>query len=205
MALKVCTVPGCDILTSTTHLCNGHYKRKKRGDTSTAPIAKRRDGMSLIERVRDQTIRSEFDDCWIFSGYTNDRGYGQLHANGSNFLAHRIALIDAAGEPPEGKPHALHSCDNPPCVNPTHLRWGNDADNVDDMIRRGRLPLGKARPVTKLTEAQVIAIRTDARSCGTIGAEYGVSLSQVSRIKRHEQWTWLHDDDQAIELLGGKR
>jgi HNH endonuclease len=31
-----------------------------------------------------------------------------------------------------------HSCDNPPCCNPTHLSVGSNADNTMDSIRRGR-------------------------------------------------------------------
>jgi hypothetical protein len=205
MTLKVCSVPGCDIQTNKTYLCNGHYKRMRRGDTSTAPIAKRRDGMSLIERVRDQTVTSDDADCWIFSGYTNANGYGQLRSSGACVFAHRVALIDAVGEPPEGKPHALHSCDNPPCVNPAHLRWGSDLDNVRDMRERNRIARGETSGTSVLTESQVLAIRADTRSCSIIGRQYGVSPTQVSRIKRRERWAWLPEEDQAVELLKGQR
>jgi hypothetical protein len=32
----------------------------------------------------------------------------------------------------------LHSCDNPRCINPNHLRPGTAADNSKDMVRRRR-------------------------------------------------------------------
>jgi hypothetical protein len=34
----------------------------------------------------------------------------------------------------------LHTCDNPPCVNPDHLYLGTWKDNMQDRIKRGRNP-----------------------------------------------------------------
>lgn len=55
-------------------------------------------------------------------------------------LAHRAALVLATGEPLPDGVLALHSCDNPMCVNPAHLRAGSRQDNTDDMYRRRRHP-----------------------------------------------------------------
>lgn len=47
---------------------------------------------------------------------------------------------------------------------------------------------GTARSDSKLTEADVIAIRADTRTQKAIGADYGISDTQVGRIKRREKW-----------------
>ena len=72
-------------------------------------------------------------DCWVWTGATTHRGYGRLWRR----MATHIAL-EADGRPqPEGL-FALHSCDNPPCCNPAHLRWGTHAENVEEMLNKRR-------------------------------------------------------------------
>jgi len=73
--------------------------------------------------------------CWVWGGATTQRGGYGLYGK---TRAHRFSLTLYEGNSPEGKPYALHSCDNPPCVNPGHLRWGSAQDNTDDMFERGR-------------------------------------------------------------------
>ncbi|MFB9187253.1 HNH endonuclease signature motif containing protein [Dactylosporangium sucinum] len=53
-------------------------------------------------------------------------------------LAHRVAWEVANGQPiPDGL-QVLHSCDNPPCCNPAHLSIGTQAENMQQMVARGR-------------------------------------------------------------------
>jgi len=78
------------------------------------------------------------DDCWPYIGHCNSFGYGLHQHNGKQIRAHRLALYEKSGPAPTDKPFALHSCDNPPCCNPAHLRWGSQADNNADKLSRGR-------------------------------------------------------------------
>lgn len=65
--------------------------------------------------------------CVEWQGVTA-RGYGQISHNGVMIYAHRLAYEMFVGDIPEGA-EILHSCDNPPCVNPARLSVGDRADN----------------------------------------------------------------------------
>lgn len=64
------------------------------------------------------------DNCWIWTGSVDKWGYGQVYWNGERArLAHRIAYQIAYGEVPKGL-FVRHFCNNPSCVNSTHLFLG---------------------------------------------------------------------------------
>lgn len=83
-----------------------------------------------------------------------------------------------------------HHCDNPPCCNPAHLFVGEHVDNVRDMIEKGRQVYvrGEEHGVSKLTAADVRAIRTDRRLQREIAEQYGLAQATVSKIKRRQRW-----------------
>jgi hypothetical protein len=74
--------------------------------------------------------------CWLWLGSTDKLGYGKVNVGG-HYLAHRLAYADTVGPIPDGM-LVLHRCDMPSCVNPEHLYVGDDQDNMDDMVERGR-------------------------------------------------------------------
>ena len=78
------------------------------------------------------------EPCWIWNGPMASRGYGCLRAvNGKIEKAHRISYLGFVGEIENGN-MILHSCDNRACINPAHLRQGNQSDNMKDMWNRNR-------------------------------------------------------------------
>ncbi len=75
--------------------------------------------------------------------------------------AHRVSWILTHGPIDHGM-GCLHKCDNPPCVNPSHLFIGTQKDNVRDAISKNRPVIsygGERNPQAKLTEQQVLEIK----------------------------------------------
>lgn len=87
---------------------------------------------------------SENSGCWVWLRNKNKAGYGILKYRGKNFSAHRFSFETFKGEIPEGA-HIMHSCNNPSCLNPSHLTAGTAKQNVADAIRDGLHPAGWAK------------------------------------------------------------
>lgn len=186
-----CSVPGCDRKYAAKGYCLMHYKRWKRTGDAEGPGRKLR-GVPLVDRLDILSDRSAgWVGCWIFTGTIHHSGYGSLVVDGVRRGAHVWAYVVANGEPPEDAPDVLHSCDNPPCINPAHLRSGTDQDNANDKVKRGRLNPLKAEdcPAAVLTNAQVAEIRRTPGVSGATWAEMlGVSRSTISLIRRGQTW-----------------
>jgi hypothetical protein len=76
--------------------------------------------------------------CWVCDyKSTKHGGHKKMQISGKCVAAHRASYAEFVGPIPEGM-QVLHSCDNPPCINPDHLFLGTPADNVKDMFRKGR-------------------------------------------------------------------
>ena len=102
---------------------------------------------SIQERFCAKVERIPFMDCHIWIGATNYFGYGKFSKNGKNWtLAHRFSYEQFNGEIPKNK-FVLHTCDNPFCVNPDHLRLGTVSDNMKDRSAKGRWAGPKKNPV----------------------------------------------------------
>lgn len=73
----------------------------------------------------------------MWTGAKDDKGYGMI-SRGVGQGLDRVHVV--AYEMLKGKTDlsVLHTCDNRPCCRPDHLFEGTQADNVKDMISKGR-------------------------------------------------------------------
>jgi hypothetical protein len=124
----------------------------------------------------------------LWQGATNGEHYGIRRT--PVMLMHRWVWQQVHGPiPPETK--VLHRCDQPLCFRYDHLFVGTQADNIRDMMNKGRgrgqFPTkSDAHPARKLTLADHAAIR--ARYTGTWGEqaalarEYNVTPTTILQI-----------------------
>ena len=126
-------------------------------------------------------------DCLEWTDGSTTDGYGQTWANGKPWLTHRLALhlegIDTTGH------YVLHSCDNPLCCNPDHLRTGTHQDNMADRNSRGRQARGTKVNSAKLTEKDVLEIRAiTGMTQQAIADQYGVHQAAINYIINRKRW-----------------
>ena len=141
--------------------------------------------MSLESRFWEKVSVSGPDECWLWTAATNEHGYGVMRPEGRRSgppaKAHRISA-ELAGMAVDGHV-VLHSCDNPPCVNPAHLSTGTQADNVNDMHAKGRGNVGSVNGQACATESLVAAVRrrvSNGERQSDIALELGVPRSTLN-------------------------
>lgn len=77
-------------------------------------------------------------DCRVTAYAPDADGYPTTRRGGKHVKVHRAACEWAHGPPPQPGCVVLHACDHPACVNPAHLSWGTQLDNIKDMVAKGR-------------------------------------------------------------------
>lgn len=144
----------------------------------------------LSERVWSKVKVDRPENCWEWTGTTNESGYGILHFRGADYRATRVIWMSIYGYIAEGL-CILHKCDNRKCVNPSHLFLGTRQENTKDMLDKGRSAKGSHHSQAKLTENDVIEIRRLGLSNlnqKEIAQRYGVRPTLISRILNHKIW-----------------
>lgn len=133
------------------------------------------------------------EDCWEWVGHKNKKGYGVIRLGGFLESVHRVAYRFYCGDLIE-RLQVMHTCDCPPCVNPSHLVQGTNVSNQLDSFKKGRSVAARFlkdknfHPRLKIrTEeyANIHRLRTEGLTLQKIGTIYNVSLQTIWEILNH--------------------
>lgn len=209
---RPCSFPGCSGKVRARGLCGGHYKALREG-RPLRPLVVHSESLeerfwakvNKIGPTPDPFVYGDLGPCWLWTAAT-DKGYGQMTrrigGRQRNFAAHRIAWELEHGPIGDGL-WVLHRCDNPGCVRASHMFLGDQHDNMQDMISKGRgghrthpesRPRGEQNPQSKLTETIVRLARQRVAAGETMAAlarEYGVSPTTMQHAVKGRNWKHL--------------
>ena len=140
-------------------------------------------------------IRPEIGPCWVWIGAKDRHGYGRFHFRKMKLSAHRLSLR-TNGAFTDG-PCALHRCDNPACVRPSHIFSGTHHSNSVDMYVKGRHPgipvrRGELNRSSKATNQKVLEIRAAHKNGhatqAQLSREHQLSINTIHRIVKRHSW-----------------
>lgn len=130
----------------------------------------------------------------MFTGTWDSNQYGQLTYEEERIRAHVASYTAYNGPIPEGM-YVCHTCDNPWCIEPTHLFLGTHIDNIKDMWAKGRGvhqdTTGERNGQAKLTAKDVLEIRQllcEGYTQTELAAIYGIDNSSVWKIEHRRSW-----------------
>lgn len=97
-------------------------------------------GKEYVDRFWTRVKIGGKNECWPFQGKRCKKlgEYGFFFTGKEEVAAHRLVLMMKLGRPLVNDEQSLHTCDNPPCCNPSHLFLGNNKMNVEDKMKKGR-------------------------------------------------------------------
>lgn len=125
--------------------------------------------------------------CQNWPGAKNKAGYGVTWHNNKWAYAHRVVAKAKKGEV------VMHTCDNPSCVNPAHLKLGTHKQNSEDMVKKQRQMYGEKCPLSKLNAHEVLAIRQLmwCKPSREVAKMFNISKTNVLDIWNRKIWKYL--------------
>lgn len=149
-------------------------------------------------------IQKNKNGCWEWTGARDGNGYGNLFDGEKMQKAHRLSHAIFIGPIPE-KMLVMHSCDNPPCVNPKHLKAATYSENMQDASLKNRWTAisffrnPETHSHAKLDWDKVMKMRKMYASkfytCAELGREFSVSSATARAIVLNKTWRWKDKKD----------
>lgn len=156
------------------------------------------DLLSLVRTVEPDPVTGCRDVSDLF--HTNKWGYPVTTIVGTKHptLVTRLLLAHTLGRPIKRAHQACHTCDNPPCAEPSHLWEGTAADNMRDRDAKGRGARGVTNGRARLDPVKVRAIRAryvtgnnqHESNIAALAAEFGVKPAAIRDVVHGR--TWAH-------------
>lgn len=127
--------------------------------------------------------KKELNGCWTWTASkSGSAGYGGFYFKGTKHYAHRVSWELHNGKIPNGM-YVLHKCDNPSCVNPSHLFLGTQSDNINDSYAKGRHPSGVGKRSLSLNRVEEIRERLkNGESQTSIGTDLSVNVQVIWQV-----------------------
>lgn len=145
---------------------------------------------SLERRLKAHVSISE-SGCWEWTGCLTQNGYPQINFKRRAHYAHRLSYATFVGPIPVNL-FLLHGCDNPKCINPQHLRPGDQKANIGDAVSRKRHAFGVRQGKAKLTDSSVFSARSTyaegKSSIASLAVSLGVSIRTLGKAIRGDKW-----------------
>lgn len=176
--IRSCSTAGCSNAHYARGCCRRHYDAARGAFTPDR-------GRATPEERFQRGLRTEPGGCvvWRRAGSTHKA----FNVRGGVVGVHRFAWEFYFGPVPEGL-WVLHTCDNPPCVNPEHLFLGTHDDNMADRSAKGRAPRGEGCRNARLTDALVREIRASTEVSRVLAERLGVSGRAIRSARSGRSW-----------------
>jgi len=163
----------------------------------------------LKQRLLSKIKVNSDTQCWEWTDCCDHVGYGLIRIRSWPYSlgAHRVSAYVFLGVSiykREDNKYICHHCDNPPCINPSHLFVGTAKENMHDAIRKGKMNfdrsscggmrkewIGTKCKQAKLNKKSVLEIRRRYNSgdSGThLAKEFGLSNGAMYRVINRQSW-----------------
>lgn len=192
--IQACSVKECPYHGQVVRgFCPKHYTRWSRHRSPLVTHRDRGNGDTMQDRFWSRIDKTPGQgpngDCWQWRAAAGKEIYAQVKIAKQRRVVHHVAWFLKFGQWPTL--WILHSCDNPPCCNPQHLREGTAKDNANDRSIRNRGVKGESHPNAKYKETDIRhaynLLKTGLRT-SVVAQITGIHRVTISSLRHGRAW-----------------